>query len=204
MLRRPWARGGTARCTRCAHTGRPPRRGIGMLLSFIVMALYFHRLTVYSLPNAEVIVSAFLPLGPLGQGAFGIMQLAAVARAVLPASGFAADAAGVAVPQAGEVRPVAARLPGCRQNEVLGAWKEERRGRRRSCDLRRLPSSACKQTACGGCARRALISAHACRCALVRCRLGGAAKIRLLHYARSAKSGTRARRWSSWCRRWWG
>ena len=37
-------RAGTARCTRCAHTGRPPRRGIGMLLSFIVMALYFHRL----------------------------------------------------------------------------------------------------------------------------------------------------------------
>ena len=38
-----------------------------MGLSFAVMALYFHRLAVFSLPNAEVIVSAFLPLGPLGQ-----------------------------------------------------------------------------------------------------------------------------------------
>ena len=38
-----------------------------MGLSFVVMALYFHRLAVFSLPNAEVIVSAFLPLGPLGQ-----------------------------------------------------------------------------------------------------------------------------------------
>ncbi|KAK9841048.1 hypothetical protein WJX81_007663 [Elliptochloris bilobata] len=28
--------------------------GIGMGLSFVVMALYFHRLTVHSLPNAEV------------------------------------------------------------------------------------------------------------------------------------------------------
>jgi hypothetical protein len=104
--------------------GAPTRRGIGMLLSFIVMALYFHRLTVYSLPNAEVIVSAFLPLGPLGQGAFGIMQLAAVARTVLPASGFAADAAGVAVPQAGEVRPVAARSPGFWQATCLGPGKK--------------------------------------------------------------------------------
>lgn len=65
------------------------RRGIGMGLSFFVLALYFHRLTVHSLPNAEVIMSAFLPLGPLGQGAYGIMQLAAVGRSVFPANGFA-------------------------------------------------------------------------------------------------------------------
>ena len=37
--------------------------GIGMTLSIIVFALYFHRLTVHSLPAAELIVSAFLPLG---------------------------------------------------------------------------------------------------------------------------------------------
>ena len=60
-----------------------------MGLSFFVLALYFHRLAVHSLPNAEVIVSAFLPLGPLGQGAFGIMQLAAVGRSVFPSNRFA-------------------------------------------------------------------------------------------------------------------
>ena len=43
------------------------------------MVMYFHRLTLYSLPPREVIVSVFLPLGPLGQGAFGIMQLGRVA-----------------------------------------------------------------------------------------------------------------------------
>ena len=37
--------------------------GIGMALSLIIMAMYFHRLTVHSLPDSEAIVSAFLPLG---------------------------------------------------------------------------------------------------------------------------------------------
>jgi tellurite resistance protein TehA-like permease len=37
--------------------------GIGMALSLIVMATYFHRLTVHNLPVSEAIVSAFLPLG---------------------------------------------------------------------------------------------------------------------------------------------
>lgn len=49
--------------------------GMGMGMSFLILALYFHRLTIYHLPDAEVIVSAFLPLGPLGQGTFGIIQL---------------------------------------------------------------------------------------------------------------------------------
>lgn len=39
------------------------------------MVIYFQRLTIHCLPPREVIVSVFLPLGPLGQGAFGIMQL---------------------------------------------------------------------------------------------------------------------------------
>ena len=56
--------------------------GIGMTLSLIVMTLYFHRLAIHKLPNAEVIVSAFLPLGPCGQGAYGIMQIAKAGRAV--------------------------------------------------------------------------------------------------------------------------
>lgn len=58
--------------------------GIGQTLSACVMALYFHRLTVHSLPGREVIVSVFLPVGPLGQGGFGIQQLGKVALKVVP------------------------------------------------------------------------------------------------------------------------
>ena len=58
--------------------------GIGETLSGCVLALYFHRLTVHSLPPREVIVSVFLPVGPLGQGGFGIQQLGKVALKLLP------------------------------------------------------------------------------------------------------------------------
>lgn len=56
--------------------------GIGMGLSLLIMALYFHRLAVHKLPNAEVIVSAFLALGPCGQGVFGLLQMAKVGKRV--------------------------------------------------------------------------------------------------------------------------
>lgn len=49
--------------------------GCGVPLAMFTMVIYFHRLTMHRLPPREVIVSVFLPLGPLGQGAFAIMQL---------------------------------------------------------------------------------------------------------------------------------
>ncbi|KAF5683080.1 sulfite transporter Ssu1, partial [Fusarium denticulatum] len=49
--------------------------GCGVPLALFTMVIYFQRLTIYKLPPREVIVSVFLPLGPLGQGSFGIMQL---------------------------------------------------------------------------------------------------------------------------------
>ncbi|KAF4449928.1 hypothetical protein F53441_6847 [Fusarium austroafricanum] len=58
--------------------------GIGELCAACVLALYFHRLTVHSLPPKEVIVSAMLPIGPLGQGGFAIQQLGKVAMQVIP------------------------------------------------------------------------------------------------------------------------
>ncbi|TDZ38902.1 Sulfite efflux pump SSU1 [Colletotrichum spinosum] len=58
--------------------------GIGTCFSGMVLALYFHRLTIHSLPSKEVIVSVFLPISPLGQGGFGIQQLGKVALKVLP------------------------------------------------------------------------------------------------------------------------
>ena len=42
--------------------------GTGVPLAMFTLVLYFQRLTMHSLPPQEVIVSVFLPLGPLGQG----------------------------------------------------------------------------------------------------------------------------------------
>lgn len=58
--------------------------GLGECFSALVLALYLHRLTVHSLPPREAIVSVFLPIGPLGQGGFGIQQLGNVALKLLP------------------------------------------------------------------------------------------------------------------------
>ncbi|KAM0328078.1 hypothetical protein ACHAQA_005481 [Verticillium albo-atrum] len=59
--------------------------GLGQCFSALVLALYLHRLTVHSLPPREAIVSVFLPIGPLGQGGFGILQLGNVALSLFPA-----------------------------------------------------------------------------------------------------------------------
>lgn len=76
--------------------------GIGEFFSACVLALYFHRLTVHSLPPREVIVSVFLPIGPLGQGGFGIQKLGTVALQVLPETQAFSALAGGAV-KAGEI-----------------------------------------------------------------------------------------------------
>jgi tellurite resistance protein TehA-like permease len=49
--------------------------GMGFGLAFMILALYYARLAIYKIPPATIIVSAFLPLGPCGQGAFGLLQL---------------------------------------------------------------------------------------------------------------------------------
>ena len=58
--------------------------GCGVPLAMFTLVMYFHRLTMHALPPREVIVSVFLPLGPLGQGAFAIMQLGKDLLEVLP------------------------------------------------------------------------------------------------------------------------
>ncbi|CRK17724.1 hypothetical protein BN1708_003005 [Verticillium longisporum] len=65
--------------------------GLGQCFSALVLALYLHRLTVHSLPPREAIVSVFLPIGPLGQGGFGILQLGNVALSLFPAGTVDAD-----------------------------------------------------------------------------------------------------------------
>ena len=59
----------------------------GVPLAMTILVIYFQRLTIYSLPPREVIVSVFLPLGPLGQGGFAIMQLGKVVMRILPPNG---------------------------------------------------------------------------------------------------------------------
>src|SRR2546423_8089423 len=61
--------------------------GTGVPLAMVILVMYFHRLTVHRLPSREVIVSVFLPLGPLGQGGFAIMQLGKVALQLFPTTG---------------------------------------------------------------------------------------------------------------------
>lgn len=58
--------------------------GTGVPLAIVVLVIYFLRLTTHDLPPKAVVVSTFLPLGPLGQGGFGIMQLGKVAMQLFP------------------------------------------------------------------------------------------------------------------------
>ncbi|KAJ6104112.1 hypothetical protein N7523_010432 [Penicillium sp. IBT 18751x] len=58
--------------------------GIGLPLAMMVMVIYLLRLTLHKLPPKAVIVSVFLPLGPLGQGGYGAMKLGQCARDIFP------------------------------------------------------------------------------------------------------------------------
>ena len=58
--------------------------GIGLAMS--VLVIYVQRLALHRLPEREVIVSAFLPMGPLGQGSYGVILLGKVGRDLLPAT----------------------------------------------------------------------------------------------------------------------
>lgn len=58
--------------------------GTGVPLAMVVLVIYFQRLTLHHLPPIEVAVSVFLPLGPLGQGGYGIMQLGKVSMTIFP------------------------------------------------------------------------------------------------------------------------
>ena len=61
--------------------------GIGVPLAMVVLTMYFHRLAIHKLPPQEVIVSVFLPLGPMGQGGYAVMQLGIQAAKRFPETG---------------------------------------------------------------------------------------------------------------------
>ncbi|KAH8721588.1 sulfite efflux pump SSU1 [Phaeosphaeriaceae sp. PMI808] len=58
--------------------------GIGAPLSWIILTIYFFRLTVHKPLQREVIVSLLLPIGPLGLSGFSLIALGKVARHVFP------------------------------------------------------------------------------------------------------------------------
>jgi C4-dicarboxylate transporter/malic acid transport protein len=58
--------------------------GLGNTFCISLTAIYFYRLAVFNIPPKEVRASIWIPLGPLGEGGFGIMQLGKVARDVFP------------------------------------------------------------------------------------------------------------------------
>ncbi|KAJ5849499.1 hypothetical protein N7455_009355 [Penicillium solitum] len=68
--------------------------GMGTPLAIAVLVIYYQRLAVHKLPPRELIVSCFLPLGPLGFGGFGILYIGKVARVLLQDSQFLDPIAG--------------------------------------------------------------------------------------------------------------
>ncbi|RYN42595.1 Sulfite efflux pump [Alternaria arborescens] len=58
--------------------------GMGLPLALVIMVIYFHRLAIHNLPSQEVIVSVFLPLGPMGQGGYAVLKLGIQASKTFP------------------------------------------------------------------------------------------------------------------------
>lgn len=58
--------------------------GMSTPFALVILVIYYQRLAVHKLPPREVIVSSFLPLGPLGLGGYTIMYLGAQMRTILP------------------------------------------------------------------------------------------------------------------------
>lgn len=57
--------------------------GMSTTFAMVTLVIYYQRLAVHKLPSREIIVSSFLPLGPLGMGGFTIMYLGAQAPEII-------------------------------------------------------------------------------------------------------------------------
>ncbi|KAL4869713.1 hypothetical protein BDV12DRAFT_196141 [Aspergillus spectabilis] len=56
--------------------------GVGLPLALMIMVIYLHRLTLHKIPPKTMIVSVFLPLGPLGQGGLGVLKIGKAAQKI--------------------------------------------------------------------------------------------------------------------------
>jgi C4-dicarboxylate transporter/malic acid transport protein len=85
--------------------------GMATPMAFTVLVIYYQRLALHKMPPREVIVSAFLPLGPLGFGGFTILNLGKRAAVVFP--------------QTGTLDPLAGRIAyvlGCFVALIMWGW----------------------------------------------------------------------------------
>jgi tellurite resistance protein TehA-like permease len=71
--------------------------GMGVPLAMTVLVMYYQRLALHKLPPREVIVSCFLPLGPLGMGGYTITYLGKVSRENFAQTHIISDVAGEVV-----------------------------------------------------------------------------------------------------------
>lgn len=58
--------------------------GMATPMALTVIVIYYTRLALHKMPPREVIVSAFLPLGPLGFGGYTILYLGKMAKEIFP------------------------------------------------------------------------------------------------------------------------
>jgi hypothetical protein len=72
--------------------------GMSTPLAMTVLVMYYTRLALHKLPPREIVVSSFLPLGPLGMGGYSITYLGMVSRRVFPETEFFSD-----IPVAGDI-----------------------------------------------------------------------------------------------------
>ncbi|KAK8209561.1 voltage-dependent anion channel [Phyllosticta capitalensis] len=61
--------------------------GIGFPMALLTLAIYFHRLAMHKLPPREMIITVFMPLGPIGQAAYTIMNLGKESLTLFPKTG---------------------------------------------------------------------------------------------------------------------
>ena len=65
--------------------------GMATPLAMTVLVIYYTRLALHKLPPREIVVSSFLPLGPLGMGGYTITYLGHVSRKVFTETEFFSD-----------------------------------------------------------------------------------------------------------------
>ncbi|RSL66055.1 hypothetical protein CEP51_012880 [Fusarium floridanum] len=62
--------------------------GTGVSTAMLILAMYYSRLMFHDVPPKEMVVSSFIPLGPLGQGAAGIQLLGQVSLKIFKRNNF--------------------------------------------------------------------------------------------------------------------
>ncbi|KAJ4167701.1 Plasma membrane sulfite pump involved in sulfite metabolism [Fusarium falciforme] len=62
--------------------------GTGVSTAMLILAMYYSRLMFHDVPPKEMVVSSFIPLGPLGQGAAGIQLLGQVSLKLFKRNNF--------------------------------------------------------------------------------------------------------------------